>query len=118
MDAKEDRRRHFRWAVEEPTAGQITAVYEASLINISSGGALIEHLHLVRPGTTSFLTLLIHGQEVSLKCRVVRSVVHHLEVRPDGERDLIYRTVLEFLDPSEDSLRLIGEYIDSLRGER
>ena len=45
-------------------------------------------------------------------------MVHGSEVQPDGERDLIYRTGLEFLDPSEDSLRLIGEYIDSLRGQR
>jgi len=117
METKPERR-HIRWTVEERTEGRITAIYKAFLINISQGGGLIEHMDLVRPGTLSFLTLRIHKQEVNLRCRVVHSVVHGSEVQPDGERDLIYRTGLQFLDPSEDSLRLIGEYIDSLRGER
>ncbi len=118
MEGKEDKRCNIRWAVEGRTAGRITAIYEAVLINISVSGALIEHSDLVRPGTISSLTLLVHGQEVSLRCRVVRSVVHRSEVRTDGERDLIYRTALEFLDASEDSLRLTAEYLDSLRGQK
>ncbi len=118
MEGKEDRRRSIRWAVEERTAGRITAIYEASLINISVDGALIEHLDLVRPGTLSVLTFVVRGQEVSLRCRVVRSAVHRAEVRTEGERELIFRTALEFLDVSEDSLRLIDEFIDSLRGQR
>ncbi len=118
MEVKEDRRRSIRWAVEERTAGRITAIYEATLINMSLGGALIEPMHLVRPGTISSLTFLVHGQEVSLRCRVVRSAVHRAEVRTEGERELIFRTALEFLDVSEDSLRLIDEFIDSLRGQR
>ena len=117
MEGKEDRRRSIRWAVEERTAGRITAIYDASLINISVSGALIEHSDLVRPGTLSDLTFVVRGQEVSLRCRVVRSAVHRAEVRTEGERELIFRTALEFLDMSEDSLRLIAEYLDSLRGE-
>ncbi len=120
MDAGEQRkgdkqRRHIRWAVEEHAVGRITAIYEASLINISLGGALIEHMHLVRPGTISFLTLWIHGQEVNLRCRVVRSVVLRSEVQADGEHELVYRTGLEFLDTPEDLLRQIDEYIESLK---
>ncbi len=118
MEGKEDRRRSIRWAVEERTAGRITAIYDASLINISVSGALMEHSDLVRPGTLSVLTFVVRGQEVSVRCGVVRSAVHRTEVRTDGERDLIYRTALEFLDASEDSLRLLGEYLDSLRGQK
>ncbi len=119
MDAGEQRkgdkqRRHIRWAVEEHAVGRITAIYEATLINMSLGGALIEHMHLVRPGTISFLTLLMLGREVTLNYRVVRSLVHRTEVQADGEHELVYRTGLEFLDTPEDLLRLIGEYIKSL----
>ncbi len=123
MNAGEQRkgdkqRRYIRWAVEEHAVGRITAIYEATLINISLGGALIEHTHLVRPGTISFLTLRIHGQEVNPRCRVVRSVIHRTEVQADGEHELVYQTGLEFLDTPEDLLRLIDEFIDSLRGQR
>ncbi len=118
MEGKEDRRRSIRWAAEERTAGRITAIYEASLINISVSGALIEHSDLVRLGTLSVLSFVVRGQEVSLRCRVVRSAVHRAEVRTEGERELIFRTGLELLAASEDSLRLLAEYLDSLRGER
>ncbi len=118
MEGKEDRRRSIRCAVEERTAGRITAIYEASLINISVSGALIEHSDLVRPGPLSVLTFVVRGQEVSLRCRVVRSAVLRSEVQADGEHELVYRTGLEFLDTPEDSLRLIDEFIDSLRGQR
>ncbi len=118
MGGKEDRRRSIRWAVEEHAVGRITAIYEATLINMSLGGALIEHMHLVRPGTISFLTLLMLGREVTLNCRVVRSVVDRTEVQADGEHELVYRTALEFQGLSEDSLWLIDEFIDSLRGQR
>lgn len=118
MGEKEDRRRSIRWAVEERTAGRITAIYDASLINISVSGALIEHSDFVRLGTLSVLTFAVRGQEVSLRCRVVRSAVHRTEVRSKGERELIFRTGLDFLDVSEDSLWLVAEYLDSLRGQK
>ena len=118
MEGKEDKRRSIRCAVEERTAGRITAIYEASLMNISVSGALIEHMHLVRPGTNSFLTLLMLGREVTLNCRVARSLVHRTEVQADGEHELVYQTGLEFLDTPVDLLRLIDEFIDSLRGQR
>ncbi|MFQ5988958.1 MAG: PilZ domain-containing protein [Candidatus Methylomirabilales bacterium] len=117
MEGEKDRRRNIRWALEERTAGRITAIYEAFLIDISTSGALIEHSDVVRPGTLSVLTFFVQGQKVSLRCRVIRSAVHRTEPRTEKERELIFRTGVEFLDVSEDSLRLIGGYLDSVRGE-
>ncbi len=114
MEAKEDRRRHIRWLLKQRASGRITAMYEASLVNISLGGTLIEHLHLLRPRSMTFSTLFVHGQEVSLPC----GVLHGSEIPTSGERELIYRTGLEFRALSEHSQRLLGEYIDALRGER
>lgn len=98
---KRDRRRHPRWFMGGQFAVRIAPFHEASLINISAGGALVEHMSPVRPGSISFLTLSIHQQEVGLKCRVVRSVAHRCEVGSNGERDVIYRTGLEFMGTLE-----------------
>jgi hypothetical protein len=117
-EKKDDRRHNIRWTVEEPTPGHITTIYEASLINISASGALVEHSDLVRPGALSTLTFIIQGQKLTLRCRVARSVVHRTEFRAEGEREIIFRTGVEFVDASEDSLRLVGQYIDSLRSEK
>lgn len=96
MPVRKDRRRHPRWALRGRFPARTSPIHEATLLDISTGGALIEHVNLVRPGTVSFLTLLLQQQEVGLKCLVVRSVVHRYEIGPTGERDLIYRTGLEF----------------------
>ncbi len=109
-----DRRQYARFAVAGRTKGRVTAAYDAYLIDISLGGALIEHAQVVRPGTISSLDLELHGKRVSLRCRVIRSVVHRPEVQPDGERELIYRTALQFLEPSDETRQVIGDYIRSI----
>ncbi|MFQ5848203.1 MAG: PilZ domain-containing protein [Candidatus Methylomirabilales bacterium] len=114
MERKRPERRQYpRFVVGGRTKGRVTAVYEASLLNISLGGALIEHAHIVRPGTMSYLILKLQGRDVSLRCRVVRSVVHRPEVQPDGERILIYRTGLEYIELSDETLQAIGDYIST-----
>ncbi len=123
-----NRRGDLRWGVRGRPAGRMTARHKGtyqtvSLVDVSMGGALIEHSTEVGPGTLAFLTLLIHmvhGWEAGLMCRVVRSVVDRYDVDPTGGRDLVYRTGLKFLAPSEVSRRMIVEYIadgtiDSLR---
>ena len=79
-----------------------------SVIDISLGGALIEHTSPVEPGVISFLNVLFPGHEVILKSRVVRSAIYRSEVRATGGHGHVYRTGLEFLDISEASLRLIN----------
>lgn len=109
-----DKRRHPRWQVRNRLVGRIAPNHEASLLDISSGGALIEHPNLVRPETVLFLTLLIPKCEINLRCRVVRSLVYRYAHWPSGKQDMLYRTGLEFLALSETSQKLIDEYIGSL----
>ena len=110
-----DKRRHPRWQVRNRPIGRIAPNHKASLLDISLGGALIEHPNLVRPETVLFLTLSILKREISLRCRVVRSLVYRYAHWPSGEQDMLYRTGLEFLALSETSQKLIEQYIGSLR---
>jgi len=109
------KRRYRRWIIRGGLSGCIDAAHEASFVNISLGGALIEHSSMIRPGSIAFLTVAFQGQEAGLKCRVVRSEVHRYGVRPTEERHLVYRSGLEFLGTSEASLRLIDKTIESLK---
>lgn len=98
---RRDRRRHPRGLMGGQSVVQIAPFHEASLIDISAGGALVDHMNPVRPGSISFVTLSIHGQKVALKCLVVHSAAHRCEVGSNGERDVIYRTGLEFMGTLE-----------------
>lgn len=113
--AEPERRCHFRWEVPG-TEAVIGPHYEAFLLNISESGAFIEHSHPVRSGSVLFLTVSVPDQEITLKCRVVRSSEYRYEVLPNGEREHVYRTGLEFLGIPEDSRVLLEKYTDSLRG--
>lgn len=112
--AAPDERRYARFSVEGRTKGQVAAFCDALILNISLGGALIEHTHVVRPGTLSTLDLDLLGDTMRLTCRVVRSVVHRQEMRPYGGRELIYHTGLEFLNVTEEAQQRIGDYIQSI----
>lgn len=115
-----ERRRQPRFIVgrRARARGRVTSLYEASLLNINTSGALIEHTEVVSPGTISFLELDLQGRKVSLKCRVAWSVVHRVEVHGGGERAAVYHTGLEFLKPSDETRRVISEYIRSIAEKR
>ena len=109
-----DRRQCVRFFVAEETRGRVTSTYEALLMNISRRGALIEHDDVVRPGSTSSLELELNGNKVKLQSRVVWSAVVRQGLNADREMALIFNTGLEFLDLSEETQQLIGDYIDSM----
>lgn len=112
--AAQDRRQYARFVVGGRTKGRVTAIYDAQILDISPGGSLIEHSQVVRPGTLSCLDLDLLGKRMSLKCRVARSVVHRTEIQPDGDKELIYHTGLEFLDRSDETRKMIIDYIQSI----
>jgi hypothetical protein len=110
-NSRTERRQHTRFLVGGRAKGRVTAVHEASLLDLSLGGALIEHVDIVRPGTTSYLVLRMEGRNVNLRCRVIRSIVHRVQVESDGQRALIYQTGLQFVDRSDATMQMISDYI-------
>ncbi len=114
-EGQRDRRQHPRFTVVVGKAtGRVTSVHDASLVDISFGGVLIEHSQVVRPGTSSSLDLDLDGRRLRFRCSVIRSVVNRIELQPDGEQALIYHTGLEFLDLSEETRQVISDYIQSI----
>ncbi len=108
------RRKHPRFVVKGEVKGLVAAVRDAVLLNISLGGVLIEHANVVRPGTPTSVELDIQGKRIRLRCRVTRSEADRIEVQSDGEREMIYHTGLQFVEPSDETLQVIGDYIHSL----
>ena len=108
-----ERRRHLRWRLRKRFTGRISSDHKIAVLDISLGGALIEHANPIRSGTVSFLTVSAAAQEVTLRCRVIRSTIYRHEVRPTGVREHVYRTAVEFSAPSPDLRHLLHEITDS-----
>lgn len=107
-------RRFPRFTVLGKVEGRIVASYEATLVNLSLGGALVEHSSMVRPGSMSQLMLPFGQGEILVTCRVVRSHLSRREAR-GKESVLIYQTGLEFLNAPSETLAALEELIAAAR---
>ena len=108
------KRRFPRFTVLGKVEGKIVASYEATLVNLSLGGALVEHSSMVRPGSMSQLMLPFGQEEILVTCRVVRSHLSRREAR-GKESVLIYQTGLEFLNAPSETLAALEELIAAAR---
>lgn len=111
------RRRHPRYVLKAKTEGRLTAADEVALLDISLGGVKIEHSQPMRPGGISILDLEFQGKKIRLTCRAVWSVVVRQDVDLDGEASMIYQTGLEFQNLSEETQKVIGDYVQAMIDE-
>jgi len=113
-DAGSDRRRaaRLRLRLHAPALLQLR---EVSLIDISLSGALVEHTEPVRPGEIYHLSFSVEGQQVQVLARAVRAYASHHVTVAGGERQIVYRTGVEFLGVEKNVAALIAAYMDRLR---
>lgn len=108
MSAKgSERRRAPRIEVGGRARGKIKQVIEASLLNISPFGALVEHSHPVVIDQRYEVTFHLGQRDVTFQARAVRSVVSGSRPLPEGRARLVYHTGLEFLDARPEEVDLI-----------
>ncbi len=79
---------------------------------------MIEHAQVVEPEMLSSLDLELQGRKLSLRCRIMWSVVARQELDLDGKEVTVYRTGLEFLDPPEQTQQVISDYVQSMIEEK
>ena len=85
-----------------------------NLIDISLAGALVEHIEPVRPGEIYRLALTVEGQNVQVLARAMRVFASHRVTVAGGERQLVYRTGLEFVGLKKEAAALIADYVERL----
>jgi len=95
---REERRRAARRRVPTRVEGRVMAKIATALVDVSATGALVEHLHMMRPGSVYQVRFVAREAVVDLACRAVRSYI--VRTQASGkESELVYRTGLEFVEP-------------------
>jgi hypothetical protein len=117
-EQRPERRKNPRFVLGKGTKGRTSAVDEVSLVNLSLGGAMIEHATVVQPDTISALDLELQQKTFSLRCRIVWSQVDRQGLDPEGKEVTIYRTGLEFFDPPDEIQRVISDYVQWIIEEK
>lgn len=101
----EDRRIHPRISrdeLEAPPAVRINGQRTVSLVNLSTGGALLETPFQLRPGSRVVAEMLASGERLNVPLRLLRCYVSELQ------RGVCYRAACEF----EEELELPGLLAD------
>ncbi len=108
-----ERRRSARVRMRAAAPAQLHLM-DVSLIDLSLSGALVEHTDPVRPGEIYRLSFPIDGQEVHVLARAVRAFASHRVTVAGGERQVVYRTGMEFVGVDKAASDVIAAYVGRL----
>jgi DNA-binding response OmpR family regulator len=112
-DSANERRRAIRIRMREQAMAQLQ-LRDVTLIDLSLSGALVEHTEPVRPGEIYRLSILVAEKQVQVLARAIRVFASHRVTVAGGERQVVYRTGMEFVGVKKDAADLISAYVDRL----
>jgi DNA-binding response OmpR family regulator len=112
-DIERARRRALRVRLRERAEAQLQ-LRDVTLVDISLSGALVEHTESVRPGEIYRLSILVNAQKVQILARAMRVFASHRVTMAGGERQVVYRTGMEFVGLKKEVADLIATHIEDL----
>jgi len=113
IDPGKERRRAPRVRMKGQTPAQLQ-LKNVTLLDLSLSGALVEHVEPVSPGEIYRLSFPVEGKQIQVLARAVRAFASHRVTIAGGERQLVYRTGMEFVGIEKGAADLISAYLDRL----
>jgi hypothetical protein len=96
---------------KQPVHELVTATHEVRILDLSLGGARVEHTNILRPGGMCHLRLPLRNQRVTFLCHVVWS---RAVGRAEGETrgtGLLFHSGLQFASVSSETQTLLSGYL-------
>ncbi len=110
-----DRRQRLRVKLPKSIWGFLGLRGHARVIDLSPGGAMIEHLEPRSPGESCVLGLRLAGVDLRLRTRIAWSQVHSAGKGPSGQAEIRFRSGLHFVDFPERVETHLRHYLATLR---
>ncbi len=104
-------RRYARLTFGEPALGAVSASYSVHILDLSLGGARLEHGIVLRPGTSCNLRLRLAASVLTVNCRVVWSKVVGREAGGPGGTGLTYHSGVQFDTLTRDAKAVLTAYL-------
>ena len=93
--------------------GEIMVLEPMTVKELSRGGATVETRFPLQLNSLHDLRLMLGERSVVVKGRVVHSHICDVD-----QEIVLYRSGMEFVEPSERIVTVIGEYLDSVKADR
>ena len=110
------RRKYARLTFSEPVSGAVTYSHEVHILDLSLGGARVEHTIILRPGSSCYIRLTLDERVLTLNCRVIWS---RAVSRAPGEQSgtgLLFQSGVQFGSLSREAQAILLAYLDRLEG--
>jgi hypothetical protein len=107
------RRKHARLTFSEPASGAVTSSHEVHVLDLSRGGARLEHTIILRPGSSCYLRLPLDDRVLTVNCVVIWS---RAVDRVPGEQSgsgLLFQSGVQFGSLSREAEALLQTYLDT-----
>ncbi len=112
MSARPSRKRRYaRLTLSEPMVDQVTASHDVAILDLSKGGARVEHTMMLRPGSACHLRLPIRTRSVMVVCNVVWSkAVGFADASQGG--GVLYQSGLEFARLTMETQAILTAFLE------
>lgn len=109
----ESRRKHARLTFSEPVTGAVTASHDVHILDLSLGGARVEHTVILRPGNSCYLRLPLEQRSLTVNCRIVWSKAVGRAAGEQGGTGLLFQSGVQFGSLSREAQATLEAYLDA-----
>ncbi|OGB91576.1 MAG: hypothetical protein A3G35_06535 [candidate division NC10 bacterium RIFCSPLOWO2_12_FULL_66_18] len=110
------KRRYARLTFKEAVTGDVTARHDVHILDLSLGGARVEHTSILRPGSSCYLRLPLKEQVVTVMGRVVWSTAVGRATANPGGTGMVYQSGVEFGALAPEAHALLSAFLESRTG--
>jgi len=107
------RRQHSRLTFSEPVSGAVTSSHAVHILDLSLGGARVEHTIILRPGSSCYIRVPISQRVLTVNCRIVWSKAISRTEGEAGQTGLLYHSGVQFGSMAQDTRTMLTAYLDN-----
>ena len=107
------RRQHARLTFSEPVSGAVTSSHDVNILDLSLGGARVEHTIILRPGSSCYIRVPIRQRVLTVNCRIVWSKAISRIEGETGGTGLLYHSGVQFGSMAQDTRTMLTAYLDN-----
>ena len=112
LSAYPARRKHSRLTFSEPVSGAVTSSQDVHLLDLSLGGARVEHTMILRPGSSCYLRLPLDERVLTVNCQVIWSRAVGRVAGEQTGTGLLFQSGIQFGSLSREVQAILDAYLD------
>jgi len=110
------RRQHTRLTFSEPVSSAVTSSHDVNVLDLSLGGARVEHTIILRPGSSCYIRVPLSERVLTVNCRIVWSKAIGRTEGEAGGTGLLYHSGVQFGTMAQATRSQLAAYLETKGG--